>query len=131
MDGAPLMLMVMDILLSMPPEMGIALLMPGFVLQLQPTHFATVVSVYDLLLMMMGIISVLLLIRSRVVVRLDCLPCPSLIGKVTGTWSWIVLSPRLLAVVVACCRHRDRRSQSSVSEVASHVMVVGIHGPSL
>ena len=80
-------LQVMDILLSMPLVTDIVLLILEFVLQLQPTHFATVVSVYDLLLMMMGIFSVLLLIGSRVVVRLDCLPCPSLIGKVTGTWS--------------------------------------------
>ena len=117
------MLLVMDILLSMPQEMGNVLLMLGIVLQLQPTHYATVVSVNDLLLMMLGTVSVLLLTMSRVVVQLGRLLSPSLVGKVTGTWSWIVLSPRLLAVVVACCRHRDRRSQSSMSKVARAVVV--------
>ena len=111
--------------------MGIALLMLGIVLLLQLTHYATVVSVNDLLLMMMGIVSVLLLTMSRVVVQLGRLLCPSLVGKVTGTWSWIVLSPRLLAVVEACCRRRDRRSQSSVSEVESRVPVVGTRDPGL
>ena len=117
------MLLVMDILLSMPQEMGNVLLMLGIVLQLQPTHYVTVVSVYDLLLMMLGTVSVLLLTMSRVVVQLGHLLCPSLVGKVTGTWSWIVLSPRLLAVVVACCRRRDHRSQSSMSKVARAVVV--------